>query len=232
LPAAARMPILEVSHAGIDHHRNAGKTVMKTLFRALIVLFAFVLLVPGAALAQAKGDVEIFFGVNYLSPSFEGLEAIAPDKSLDMWGIHGDVTYYLTDSLGIVLDGSFPRTELDLSIPLDGAAVPVTVDYSQATYMAGPRMRFNAGGAITPSIQGLIGWSSGSIGQLNLEGVDVPVLVNLGENSFAASVGANLDVRLGSSFALRLLQASLVFTSFGDTSQTTGRFSAGLVGRF
>lgn len=196
------------------------------------ILIVVCLLWPAGAEAQGKGDVEIFFGAHLLRPSFDGLDPVAEETTLDMWGIHGDITFYLSDTFGIVLDGSFPRTDIDLAIPIEDGQVSATVDFSQATYMVGPRARFNAGGAIMPSVQALVGWSGGSIGRTQIEGVDVPVFVDLGDSSFAFGAGASVDVRLGTSFALRLIQASVIITSFGDDTQTTPRFSAGIVGRF
>lgn len=188
-------------------------------------------LAPGQAWAQDKGDVEVFFGVQWFRPSFDDLEPLTGDTGLDMWGIHGDIAFYLGDMLGIVLEGSFPRTDIDLTIPV-GDGIGATIDYSQATYLIGPRLRFNREGTVTPSIQAMIGWSSGSIGRTEIEGVDVPVLIDLGDNSFAFGAGANLDLRLGSSFALRLVQASVVMTSFANDSQANLRLAAGIVGRF
>jgi hypothetical protein len=201
-------------------------------WRTITVLVATACLFPaGHAAAQGKGDVEVFLGAHLFRPTFDGLESIAEDSTLDMWGIQGDIAFYLNETLGIVLEGSFPQKDIELTIPV-GGGVGATIDYSQATYLVGPRARFNAGGAITPSVQALIGWSTGSVGRTQIEGIDVPVLIALGDSSFAFGAGANLDVRLGNTFALRLIQASVILTSFGDDSQATARFSAGLIGRF
>lgn len=203
----------------------------RRLFRHLL-LSALLAVVPTQAFAQGKGDVEVFFGINYLPFALEGVEAIAGDSTLNMWGIHGDVTFYLGDHFGVMIEGSFPRKDVDLTLPTPAGDVMATVEISQATYMAGPRYRFSTDAAFRPSIQALIGFSSGSLGATQIEGLGVPIFLDLDDSSFAASAAANFDLRLGDSFALRLLQAGVLFTGYGDSSQTSLRLSAGLVGRF
>jgi len=199
------------------------------LVAAFLLAVAFV---PTPAHAQAKGDVDVFFGVDYFGLKIDGLQPLTGDDKLDMLGVHADVAFYLSDMFGIVLDASFPRKTLDVRLPGPEGEIALSMDFTQATYMAGPRLRFNPAGTVSPSIQGLVGWYNGSLGKVSLEGTDSAVLLGLDQSGFAASVGANLDIRLGQSFALRLPQASLVFTGYGDGSQTSLRLSGGIVGRF
>lgn len=199
--------------------------------RTVVTVMALLLL-PQQAVAQGKGDVEVFFGVNHLPLALDGVQQATGESRLKLWGVHGDIAFYLSDNFGIVLDGSFPRQDLDIAVPTIEGDLLATVDFSQATYMVGPRLRFNRAGALTPSVQALLGFAKGSVGTVQIEGVDVPILVDLDDSSFAASAAANLDLRLGDSFALRLLQAGVLLTGYGDGSQTSLRLSAGLVGRF
>lgn len=189
-------------------------------------------LAPGVALAQGKGGVEVFFGINYLDLKIEGLERLARYDSLDTIGIHGEIAFYLTDSFGLVLDASFPRKTLEVTVPAGGQEVAASVDFTQASYLVGSRFRFNPGGVLTPSIQGLVGWYSGSVGTSTEQAFDGPVLLGLEESGWAASVGATLDIRLGDSFALRLPQVGVLFTGYGDGYPASLRLSVGIVGRF
>lgn len=210
----------------VGDHRTAA-TALTVLVPVVLFLAA-----PDHALAQGANGVEVFFGVNYVGLGLDGLADYTGESTLNMVGVHGDITFYLNDSLGLVLEGSFPREDLEVTVPSIEGGTTATVEFNQATYLAGPRYRFNAGGTVTPSFQGLIGFTDGSVSTVTVEGVEVPVLVNLNDSSFAAAFAATLDLRIGSTLAVRLLQAGVLFTGYGDQSQTSLRLSAGIVGRF
>jgi len=183
---------------------------------------------PAIVTAQAKGDVEVFLGPDYLSLDLPaGGQTLNGDR-LGMWGLHGAITYYFDSRWGIVVEGSFPQGDLEFRLPFSVAKVQL----DQSMYLGGIQYRFNNGSRWRPSAQAMIGWFNGSLGRLSVEGVDQEFLVGLDDSGFAFGGGGNLDLRLGTSFALRLLHAGLVWTSYGNGTQTNPRLSFGIVGRF
>lgn len=204
---------------------------MRNRMLAGLLVFAVALVVAGEASAQS-GGVEVFLGAGHVD--FDAAKAVGDgagdavlgEGKLGMWGIHGDITLYFGSNVGIVLDGTFPRG--DLAFTLAGAAG--TVEVNQAMYLVGPRLRFGSG-SVSPSIQGLVGWVSGSLGKTSIEGLDQSFIAALDDSSFAAAGDFNLDIGIGASFALRG-QVGIVLHSLGSQSQTNPRYSFGIVGRF
>lgn len=187
---------------------------------------------PATALAQGKGDVEVFFGITHVRLDYAGELAASGEDRLDLWGVHADLTFYFSDHLGVTLDASFPRRGIDVVVPTEVGDLAATVEFSQATYLAGPRYRFTVGKKFTPSVQAMIGFTNGSVGTVTIEQLEVPIYLGLDESGFAAAADLNLDFSLGETFTLRLLQAGILYTGYGDGSQTSPRFAIGIVGRF
>jgi hypothetical protein len=203
--------------------------VMSNQIRALLVLLTLVAFaVPGEALAQGRGNFKVFFGFGYLGTTLEqGDQTIFTDDKVSNWGLHGDFAYGLSDSVALVLDGSFPNG----SARFDAALVSGGVDLSQAIYMVGPRLNFGTG-SFKPSVQALAGIATSSADRVQIDGIDSPIAAGLNETSFAGAIDVNLDLQVSNSIAIRLVQAGLVFSTFGGKSQAAPRFSFGVVAGF
>lgn len=202
--------------------------MLKKLAPAIGLAIGLGLFAPAPALAQGEGDVEVFFGGSFFNLNLPLDQNISDNENLKMYGMHGSLTFYLSDKLGIVLDGFFPRG--DTTIPTEG--VDLTFRLSQATYLGGVQYRFTSQGKFRPSIQGMLGWHTGNINSVEIAGTDQPFLIGLGESGVAAAVGVNFDLVLGSSFSLRVLHGGIVWTGYQGATQASPRASIGIVGRF
>ncbi len=202
--------------------------MLKQLVRALGFAAVLAVLAPSPALAQGEGDVEVFAGGSFFNLNLPLDQNVSDNENLKMFGIHGSLTIYMSDKLGIVLDGFFPRG--DTTIP--SAVGNLTFRLSQSTYLGGVQYRFSSRTKSRASLQVMLGWHTGTISSVQIAGIDQPFLVGLGESGVAAAVGVNFDMDLGSSFALRLLHAGMVWTGYQGATQASPRVSIGLVRRF
>jgi opacity protein-like surface antigen len=89
--------------------------------------------------------------------------------------------------------------------------------------MGGPRATLRHG-RIQPYVQVLIG---GARLDTSVQG-----LGNASTNSFAATVGGGVDLKVVHHFSVRLIQVDYLFTHFTGATQNNLRISSGLVFRF
>ncbi len=190
----------------------------------LLILACLVVLFPRRAHAQ----VEIFGGYSYARPSLTYTEKpigvpcpttgcpvfeVTSHPNLNGWELTG--AYDLHSWLGIAADfsghyGSVHNASAHLN-----------------TYLFGPQVRFP--GPVSPFAHVLIGGAHESIGT----GGSVGLVVNSSSsNSFAAAVGAGIDLRVAPFVSLRAVQLDYLVTRLGSSTHSQPRVSAGLVIHF
>jgi outer membrane protein OmpA-like peptidoglycan-associated protein len=191
----------------------------------------------GAALPYSGGlslrvpRFELFAGYSYLRAV---PELAAGNRLVWMNGGSASLAFNLNRYLGLVGDfGAYTNSEVRFT----GASTS-TVDVNNAnvaalTYLFGPRLSFRKYDRIVPFAQVLFGDVHAN--QVTLAGCTVNCTLLPSQDSFAMTAGGGLDLRVHHHFAIRIIQAEYLMTTFAG--YTTGmqndlRLSSGIVFRF
>jgi hypothetical protein len=176
--------------------------------------------------------VELFLGYSYL----HAMPATDENRMVWLNGGSASIAYNFNRYLGLVGDfGGFADSEVKLNI---GNSSSVVDSSGKAyTYLFGPRVSFRNHTRITPFAQALFGGMHASEVTLsNCTGGGCTPLP--AENKFAMTAGGGLDIGVSRHFAVRLVQAEYLMTSFknlgtgADARQNDMRLSSGIVFRF
>ena len=199
---------------------------MRVSFRvSLLVLSAAIVFsatTHGARAQQAPPAVQTEPRAE-LAADYSYLHSNAPPGGCGCFNLNGgSVTFawYLEPSLALVGD---------FGIAHAGSITPAGYDLTLSTYTAGLRYRTRLGhSSLHPYGQVLVGLahSSGALVQ-----GESPTVSNAGA-AFAAKVGGGLDLKVSRRFALRLVEADYLATTFdngANNHQNNLRLSAGLV---
>jgi outer membrane protein OmpA-like peptidoglycan-associated protein len=161
-------------------------------------------------------------------------ELAAGNRLVWMNGGSASLAFNLNRYLGLVGDfGAYTNSEVRFT----GASTS-TVDVNNAnvaalTYLFGPRLSFRKYDRIVPFAQVLFGDVHAN--QVTLAGCTVNCTLLPSQDSFAMTAGGGLDLRVHHHFAIRIIQAEYLMTTFAG--YTTGmqndlRLSSGIVFRF
>jgi hypothetical protein len=203
----------------------------------MIVLIALVAIVlPGDAFAQGrKGEAQAFGGFSFLYRSVgdpqggEDAELQPGDiaDSVSMYGIQGDLTYYVTDNVGVVIFGSYHRGNLDTP----GLEDVRNLDVTQFLLLFGPRIQLGSSEKFHPAVHALIGLAQANVDRARIEGEEDEFLF-LNENALAFSFGASFDVDINQSWSYRIVHPDVIISRFGDATQVNFSLATGIVGNF
>jgi outer membrane protein OmpA-like peptidoglycan-associated protein len=179
---------------------------------------------------------ELFVGYSYL----RAVPTLAAGNRLEFLnGGSTSIAYNFNRYLGLAADfGGFNDTRL----LLEGTGGVASVDDQVAsgsvfTFLAGPRLSYRKFSRVTPYAQALFGGIHASAVEIcpgNCSGMPgLPA-----ETDFALTAGGGVDIKVRRRFAIRLLQAEYLMTSFKNLStgssatQNDMRLSSGIVFRF
>jgi opacity protein-like surface antigen len=176
--------------------------------------------------------VELFLGYSYL----HAMPASNENRMVWLNGGSTSIALNYNRYLGLVGDfGGFADSEVKLNLGISSSVVDS--DGRAYTYLVGPRVSFRNHTRITPFAQVLFGGMHASEVLLsNCSGVGCTPLPK--ENKFAMTAGGGLDIGISRHFAIRLVQAEYMMTSFenlgtgADARQNDMRLSSGIVFRF
>lgn len=204
--------------------------MLKKTLAALVVVVAVTALLPGDASAQQpprRGSAQVFGGFSYLYRTLEGEEGVVPD-STSMYGVQGDITYYVNDHLGIAAELGYVRGSFDTPgiEEIDEAKI------TQVSFLFGPRYQLGTSEKFFPAVHVLAGWATGSLDEVAVPEEDRNVLLFLDESGFAVSFGATFDVAISPSVSYRIIQPDVMLTFIGDSTKASFRIGTGIVGVF
>jgi opacity protein-like surface antigen len=179
--------------------------------------------------------VELFLGYSYLRA------VPAPASGNRMEWLNGgstSIALNLNRYLGLVGDfGGFADSHLLLSGTGGNPSTVVDSSGRAYTYLFGPRLSFRNHTRLTPFAQVLFGGMHAS--EVTLSGCSGAGCTPLpSENKFTWTAGGGLDIRVHQHFAIRIIQAEYLRTSFEDhgtgenATQNDMRLSSGIVFRF
>ena len=174
-------------------------------------------LLPAPAKAQDDPRYEVFLGYSYLDAK--------PDNDIDSFGMHGahlEVFFPVTRRFGPVLDVSGHVGTADAPPNIFQVS---DIEISQFAITTGLRYNGFQWRRLRGALRGLVGISRGSVS------TDLARDLWVEETVFAAAFGGSIMLDLSDRIALRLIQPNFFLTTFGDDTQLSKRYSAGLVVR-
>jgi hypothetical protein len=204
-----------------------------TLMRKFAVVAAFVLAFGVFASAQMEQPLfeipktEVALGYAYQYASLAGFTA----------GTSGFVTESTTSLNGFALEFShyLPHNKLGFTIDISHDSKSNLLgtgdQYSRSTYLAGATYRVHRYGFLSTSVHALAGVDHGTFTVPNPPN-GPGISLSFGNTEFAALAGGTLDGNLSRHIAIRLVQADYLYTNHYSTSQSSFRYSGGVVLRF
>lgn len=209
---------------------------MKQVVRAVILIVLVAMALPADAFAQSRrGEVQAFGGFSLLYRSIgerEGGEDVEltgdGDDSVFMYGVQGDLTYYVTENVGIVVGGYYNRGTID-NPGIEGVE---NLSVSQFLFLFGPRFQLGNSEKFSPAVHGLIGWAQANVDKAQLEGYDGVDYLFLNDSALAISLGATFDMKINQSWSYRIVQPDVIITTFADATQVNFSLATGIVGNF
>jgi hypothetical protein len=178
---------------------------------------AFVLLVAALGSAQSvkaqdAPKMELYGGYDYVRFHINSdVNGQPPSQTFNANGGSGEITYNLSNWLGVLGDAAGYWATSTAGPPKAGAAIP---------YLFGPRASLRRH-AVTPFAQVLAG------GVVTSSGIET-----IGwQNHFAMAAGGGIDIRASRYLSLRPVEAEYFMTKIPDglnNRQNNFRFSAGL----
>ena len=162
-------------------------------------------------MAQDLHRYELFTGYGYVRP---------PGGQANLHGFQLSLATNMNKWLGfsVELGGQYGTQILTTTTP-SGATVSVKTNASFNSLGFGPRFTYRGNDRLTPFGHVLFGLARGEW--------TGPAPVSGGETSFATAVGGGLDTAVSEHFSIRLIQAELVRTHFGTTSENLFRLATG-----
>ena len=224
--------------------------------RRLWMLCVLVLCLSQVGLAQGTPSFEVFGGASYFrlhasgaeAPEFVGVQGVllcpptVPSSAgcleqrninFGLYGWDASVTQNMNNWFGGDLDvsGVYATPKPSFFYP------PVAIPTSIYTVMYGPRFTYRKSGRLTPFFHVLLGVAriNGHNNQATIfTPLDalVPQGTSRSETAFALAPGGGIDMRIGHSISIRLIQLDYVMTRFYGQRQDNARASAGVVFRF
>ena len=189
---------------------------------ALVALLALSAVAPAA-----KAQVEIFGGYSYARPSFNYTETLG-DVTCPITGCPTVTTTAHPNLNGWELSGAYNHRWLGFAADFSGHYGSIhNASAHLYTYLFGPEVRLP--GPVSPFAHVLVGGAHESIGTGSTVGFEIN---SSSSNSFAAAVGAGIDVKLAPIVSLRAIQIDYLLTRFGSGTQSQPRASAGFVLHF
>ncbi len=194
------------------------------------VVFVFFFVFSAFALAQVelkpfvvpKTEVFVGFAHEYssMNGSYAGTEGNVMGNSTGQNGIAFEFGHYLRDSnFGFMSN---------MAHVVNNRVDPTGIKYTRTSYMAGPTYRLKNYGFFLPSVHVLAGVDHGVFTVPE----SLPSNFTFTSNEFAAAMGATVDGTLSRHLAVRLAQLDYVYSHHYSTSQSSFRYSGGLVVRF
>jgi outer membrane protein with beta-barrel domain len=220
---SARESDLRILKLCLDRNQKLEERRM----RRIVFTVSLLLVLPFSAMGQQAPKAEVFGGFSYFHTEGGG----------NLYGWNASVAGNLNNWFGLVADfgGHYDSNSSTSTIILPGipgSTFRLENNMNVHTFMVGPRFSYRKSERITPFGHILIGgmrrhiksdFQSGSFGRNSFTDTQTTV---------AGAVGGGLDVNLGKSIALRVVQADFVLTHFFSTPQSNARVSVGLVFRF
>jgi hypothetical protein len=194
--------------------------------RNVTVLLLFVLAFGALASAQIETPAlvipktEFFIGYAFQRADVSGYNIPSvTESSVNMNGFAFEFSHYRHGKLGYTVDIC-----RDSNSKVDSTGIK----YLRTTYMAGPSYRLHNFLFFTPSVHALAG--------INHDDFTVPesnpTVLDYRATNFAAAGGVSFDGNLSRHVAARLAQVDYLYTHNYSASQSSFRYSAGLVVRF
>jgi opacity protein-like surface antigen len=177
----------------------------------VVSLFAFLVLLAGAAQAQDYSKVDVFAGYSY--DRWDGA------KNFNLNGGSASVAYNMNHWLSGVADfGGYHN----------GNVLNSGLDFTLYTYLFGPRISYRHWNRVTPFGEVLFGGE-----RVNT----TKGTVSRSDGNFAMTAGGGFDIKLSKNFSVRPVKVDYLLTRFAaagadPTSQKNLRVSTGLVFNF
>ena len=214
---------------------------MRRVALGVLVLGAVGFLLPAAASAQTgeAPSYEVYGGFAYTL-----IDAGLGPRDTGAIGAQGQFTFFVNEWFGIAGEVGYGTGELEIpgfdAIPIIDGDISV----SQTTFLFGPRFRLLGTDRFRVGAQALVGAARTSIGLddifINLpEPFDLRTPGSprrfrfpgghLDETSLAMAFGVNFDLQVNDRISWRIIQPDILLTTFGNNTQTSFRFSTGVV---
>ncbi len=163
---------------------------------------------------------ELFVGYAYQHAGVSGYNI--PDIAVTSTNLNGfafEFSHYGHSKLGFTVD---------VSRDSNGKVDSTGIKYVRTTYLAGPSYRLHHFLFFTPSVHALAGVDRGdfTVPESN------PTVLDYKNTDFAAAAGATFDGNFSRHVALRLAQVDYLYTHNYGASQSSFRYTGGLVVRF
>ena len=203
-----------------------------TKFRPIVGISTMTLIVGLTILvsptAIAQGNVgEIFLGYAYA-----GIDGGSDDqlsKDIRLHGYVSEFSFRLTRRFAISGDFGAQFGSLELNIPGSGILNP---DINLLTFMGGARFYIVDNDTLTVSASAHFGVARFN-SEIDLVGFDPPLLdIGLNESTFATLLGMSFDWNVSDHVGIRVVQPSVLITTYNDDSQYHFRFATGVVFRY
>lgn len=193
---------------------------------------ALFIVVPTAAWAQDQPRAEAFGSFSYLvgdtgDPEFEDyVEGI---------GFLGEFGFFLNDWLGVGAEVGLNAGDLDVPVVIL-VFPPPDYDFTQWTFLFGPRLRLVTGDRSRFGAQAMFGVAQADVDVeydpevlpiINEPGNTIPAFDDP-DTAFGASFGVHFDLDIGERLVWRVAQPDVLLTTYGDDTQTQFRIASGL----
>ena len=194
--------------------------------RKFTVLVLSVFAFGALALAQLEPQPlvvpksEVFVGYAFQHAGVSGYNI--PEVNVNSVSLNGfaiEFSHYMHSNFGYTID--FSRGS-------NGAVDNTGIKYERSTYLAGPSYRLHNFLFFTPSVHALAGLDRDdfTIPESN------PTVLDYRNTNFAAAAGVTFDGNLSRHLAVRLAQVDYLYTHNLGASQSSFRYTGGLVVRF
>lgn len=170
--------------------------------------------------ATAAPNTEFFIGYAYQHASVSGYNIPSvTETSTNLNGFAFEFSHYWQGKLGLTVD---------ISRGSNSKVDSTGIKYVRSTYMAGPSYRLHNFLFITPSVHALAGVDHDdfTVPEIN------PTVIDYRTTDFAAAGGVTFDGNLSRHIAVRLAQVDYLYTHNYGSSQSSFRYTGGLVVRF
>jgi hypothetical protein len=180
---------------------------------------------------QEQGRGEAFGGFSYLwadtgDPGFED-GANGP-------GFLGEIAVFANDWFGVGAEVGLNAGDVD--VPVIQVFPTPDVDFTQWTFLVGPRFRLVTGDRSRFGAQAMVGLARADI-DVEFDPAVLPIIDEIDltvagfddpETAFGASFGVHFDLDVGERLVWRVVQPDLLITTYGDDTQTHVRVASGL----
>jgi hypothetical protein len=194
--------------------------------RKFTILVLSLLAFGAFALAQLEPQplvvpkTEFFIGYAFQRAGVSGYNI--PDVTVDSTNLNGfafEFSHYMRGNFGYTVD---------ISRGSNSKVDSTGIKYVRSTYLAGPSYRLHNFLFFTPSVHALAGVDHDqfTVPEIN------PTVLYYANTDFAAAAGVTFDGNLSRHLAARLAQVDYLYTHNYGASQSSFRYTGGLVVRF